>query len=289
MGLFGGFFNYSKPGPGISKNAPKKRTFIVFFETWFRNIWRLLPSGIVYSLLNLLLVTSGLGSVGMTHLARNMAREKHSFGISDFFDTIKKNWKQALVMGIINVIVTTLVIISCILYYFNFQGEIGSWFGVIGAGLMLAVLFVISVMRYYVWTIIITFNMPTGKIIKNSFYFVFINLKYNLLIGLCSLVWGAIMVGICLLCMANTKLFVLMVALVFIINALFYPGFKHLLIQYCVFPSIKKHMIDPYYEQNPDADIELRRSLGLPVPGDDEDDEENVFSDQRLLPENDEE
>ncbi len=289
MGLFGGFFNYSKPGPGISKNAPKKRAFVVFFETWFRNIWRLLPSGILYCIFNLLLLPSGLGSAGLTHLARNMAREKHSFGVSDFFDTIKKNWKQALGMGIINVIITALVIFSGILYYFNFQGAVGGWLGIIGAGLMLAVLFTVSVMRYYVWTIVITFKMPTGKIIKNSFYFVFLNLKNNLIVGFCSLLWTAISVGICLLCMANGQLFILMVAIMVILSVLFYPGFKFLLIQYCVFPSIRKHMIDPYYEQNPDADIELRRSLGLPVPGDDEEDEDNVFSDNRLLPEDDEE
>ena len=29
------------------------------------------------------------------------------------------------------------------------------------------------------------------------------------------------------------------------------------------FPPIKKHIIDPYYEENPDLDIEKRRELGL--------------------------
>lgn len=284
MGMFG-FFNYNKPGPGISKDAPKKRTFVVFFETWFRNIWRLLPSGLLYCLFNLLLLPSGLGSAGMTHLARNMARDKHSFGISDFFDTIKKNWKQALAMGIINVLVTSCIIASGLLYYFNFQETLFGFGGMLGTGLMISLFFITSVMKYYVWLIIITFKMPLGKILKNSFYFVFINLKYNLLIGLCSILWYALSVGICLLCISNAGIFPLAVTIVFLLNILFYPGFKHLLIQFCVFPSVKKMMIDPYYEQNPDADIELRRNLGLDVPGDEDDEEEVVFNDKQLIPE----
>lgn len=287
MGIFGGFFNYNKPGPGISKDAPKKRTFFVFFETWFRNVWRLMPSGVVYFLFSVLLIPSGLGSAGMTNIARNMARDKHSFGISDFFETIKKNWKQALAMGIINVIITAMVVASGVLYYFNFQETMNGWFSIIGTGLMLSVFFIISVMKYYVWLILITFNLPLGKIIKNSFYFVFINLKNNIIVGLASILWYALSVGICLLCVGNAEIFILSVVIMFLLNVLFYPGFKHLLIQFCVFPSVKKMMIDPYYEANPDADIELRKSLGLEVPGDDEE-EDGVFNDERLLPEDEE-
>lgn len=283
MGLQG-FFDYNKPGPGIEKDAPKKRAFFVFFETWSRNVWRLLPSGLIYILLSLLLLPSGLGCAGMTHLARNMARDKHSFGLSDFWDTIKKNWKQALPLGIINTLVTVAIVIAGITYYRAFEG----FGGMLGAGLMISLFFIISVMKYYAWLILITFKMPLKKILKNSFYFVFINLKNNLLIGICSLLWYALAAGICILCYSNAYVFTFMVATMLIITACFYPGFKHLLIQFCVFPAVRRLMIDPYYEQHPDDDIELRRSLGLPVPGDEEEDEESIFDDERLLPETEE-
>ncbi len=284
MGI-NGFFNYNKPGPGISKDAPKKRAFIVFFETWFRNVWKLMPSGIIYVMMNFLLIPSGLGSAGMTNITRNMARDKHSFGISDFFETIKKNWKQALAVGILNIFVTTSIIASGLLYYFNFQESLGGWGGMLGASLMISLFFITSVMKYYIWLIMITFKMPVGKMLKNSFYFVFLNLKNNLLIGICSILWHFIAVGICLLCISNGQVFILAVVVVSILSLLFFPGFKHLLIQFCVFPSVRKHMIDPYYEKHPDEDIELRRNLGLPVPGDDDEDEESVFSDKQLIPE----
>ena len=40
MALFG-FLNFNKEGPGIEKDAPKKRTFIVFLETYFMAVHRL--------------------------------------------------------------------------------------------------------------------------------------------------------------------------------------------------------------------------------------------------------
>ncbi len=43
------------------------------------------------------------------------------------------------------------------------------------------------------------------------------------------------------------------------------PGFSHLFAQFMIFPKVKKLMIDPYYEQHPDEDVELRRNLGLEI------------------------
>ena len=71
------------------------------------------------------------------------------------------------------------------------------------------------------------------------------------------------------------------------IYLLTFPAFKFLLIQYCCFPSIKKYIIDPYYEEHPDEDIEKRRDLGIEVQEpkptvineDGEEESENVFED----------
>ena len=41
------------------------------------------------------------------------------------------------------------------------------------------------------------------------------------------------------------------------------PGYRFLLIQFNVFGNIKKYMIEPYYKEHPDEDIELRRRLGV--------------------------
>lgn len=276
-----GFFNYEKPGPGIEKDAPQKNGFFVFFETWFRNIWKLIPISLVYSLMCGLLLPYGMASVGITNVTRNISQDKHSFGISDFFETIKKNLAQSIVAGIINIVLTGLLMFAIYFYY------MGEGFGpVIGVGMSLAALLIFSMMKYYIWLIIITFKMPLRKIYKNSFYFVFINFKKNILIGIISLLLYAVnaLVIYWALSIGNS----LILAILSILAICLFPGFKQLLVQFCVFPSVKKVMIDPYYAEHPNDDIELRKSLGLEVDEPETEEDDVVFNDRQLIQNNDE-
>jgi uncharacterized membrane protein YesL len=280
MAGFFGLFNYEKEGPGISKNAPKKKTFIVFFETFFRNFWKFITINLVYGIISLPQITSGLASAGFTHVARNTARDKHSFGLSDFFDTIKKNWKQALGAGIINTLVYAIIIFDLWFFYTSVKGV----FGVIGLGLMLSVLVIFTMMNYFIWTLMITFKFKLKQIYKNSFNFAVINLKKNFLCFFVLLLVHAVYVGILFL---FQRFWHIVLAFEIFAYILTYPGFKFLLVQYCCFPAIKKYIIDPYYEEHPDEDIEKRRDLGIEVDepepvvvGEDgEEESENVFED----------
>lgn len=255
-GLFG-LFNYEKEGPGISKNGPKKKTFIVFFETFFRNIWKFIPINLVYSLITLPVITNGIASVGLTNVARNTARDKHSFGLSDFFETIKKNFKQSLIAGIVNTFVYALIFFAAWFYYTS-KGT----FATVGLGITFAMFFIFTVMNFFLWTLIITFDFTLKQAYKNSFKFVFINMKYNLLCILVNLLIIAINVGILFLAQGYWLIALMIEGVIFLLT---YPAFNALLIQFCTFPAIKKFIIDPYYAEHPDLDIEKRRSLGLEV------------------------
>lgn len=259
MAGFFGLFNYEKEGPGIEKDAPKKKGFVVFFETFFRNFWKFITINLVYVLLSVPMVTTGLTSCGLTHVARNTARDKHSFGLSDFFETIKKNWKQSLVAGILNIIITVLLFWITNFYYGQYD-ETGNFVHLVGLGLSLSLTLIFIFMKFYLWTLVITFNLTLKQIYKNSFKFVFINFKGNLLCGICLLAVYAFYIAIILVV---PYFIVWTIAALLAVCTL--PAFRFLLIQYFVFPSIKKHMIDPYYEEHPDDDIELRRNLGLDV------------------------
>ncbi len=282
MAGFFGLFNYEKEGPGISKNAPKKKTFIVFFETFFRNFWKFININLVYSIVSIPIVTNGLAAAGITNVTRNIARDKHSFGLSDFFETIKKNWKQALPVGIINALLY--IILFYDIYFFNFASE--GTIAIVGLALALSMTFIFTVMQFYIWTLMITFDFKLKQLYKNSFKFVFINMKMNLLCFFSiALIYA---VNIAILFLFKSYFFPVLSIELFLYIILF-PSFRYLLVQYCVFPSIKKHIIDPYYKEHPDADIEKRQNLGIeverktePTPdGEDggEEEPENVFED----------
>lgn len=281
MAGFFGLFNYEKEGPGISKNAPKKKTFIVFFETFFRNFWKFITINLVYDLISVPVLTNGLASAGLTNVTRNIARDKHSFGLSDFFDTLKKNWKQALPAGIINTLVYAMLFFDIYFFWFSSKGIMAS----VGVGICVCILFIFTVMNYYIWTLMITFKFSLKQIYKNSFKFVFINMKLNLLCFFSLLLVYAVNIG--LIFLFQSAFFIVLTLEIFL-YILLYPSFRFLLVQFCTFPSIKKYIIDPYYLEHPDEDIDKRRDLGIKVEEkkpqtivneNGEEESENVFED----------
>ena len=66
-------------------------------------------------------------------------------------------------------------------------------------------------------------------------------------------------------------------AVLAVLYILIYPAFRSLLIQFAIFPYIKKTMIEPYYEAHPEADKRAMRTLNIET---EEDAEESVFEDR---------
>lgn len=253
MAKFFGLFNYEKEGPGVEKNAPQKIGFLRFFELFFKNFWKLAVNSIWYWSLTVLVLPSGLAAAGMTNVSRNMAVDTHSFGTSDFFETIKKNWKQALPAGLINVAIMAFLAFDIYCFSVFFQNELK----IIGLAVCITLLLIFFVMRYYIWVILITFKLPLKQIYQNSFKLSLIGLKNNLIILLGMAAMYALCYGLGVIGTGITQFLFLLIVL-FVL-----PGFRFLLIQFNVFGNIKKYMIEPYYKDHPDEDIELRRRLGV--------------------------
>ncbi len=273
MAGFFGFLDFTKEGPGIEKDAHKKKAPFVFAETFFRNFWRFMLINVVYTVLSIPVVTHGMTNAGFTNVARNIARDKHSFGLSDFFETIKKNLKQSIIVGVINTIITAIVVFAVYIYYVSYtHPETESLFNLIGFGASIAFAAVFAIMQFYIYTLMITFDFSIKALYSNSFKFVFLNLWRNLLCGAILLGIAGAYIGVFIA--FNGSLKVLLLELV--IALLTYPAFRFLLIQFFTFGSIKKYIIDPYYKEHPDADIEKRRNLGLEVPEEDDETEEPI-------------
>lgn len=136
----------------------KKERFCHFIKIWWANIKPLFLLNMVYSLMSMALLPSGLASVGMANVAGNLARERYYFSFREYWDAIRKCWKQALCAGLINLLFTAVL-----------------------------ALVIFSFMKYYLWPRVILFRMPLISTYENSFIFAFLNLKSNLFIGLVSL------------------------------------------------------------------------------------------------------
>lgn len=256
-GMFS-FLDTSKPGPGVSKNAPQKKRFFLFWELYARKIWKLVLANLLYVLLSLPVVTQGLAQAGLTFVTRNYVQQKHVFLPSDFWDTVKKNAKQALIIGIEELLICALLGFDLV-YAWNglMMGETVS----IGALLFFAVSLFIAIsflqIRYYLYIQVITFKLSVKQIWKNSILLSIAGFKQNLIL---SVSLGLIYALAILVFLAFG---VLSAGLLIVAYVFFFPAFRSFLIQFNVFPLIKKHIIDPYYNEHPDEDIEKRRDLNL--------------------------
>jgi len=233
----------------------KKEKFCTFFKIWWANLKPAILLNIVYSAMSLTLLLSGLAAVGMANVAGTLARQRYFFSFKEYWDAIKKCWKQALCTGLINLLFTA----ALVLVFWFYLSTTGVMF-VFGMGCCLLTTVIFSFMKYYLWPQILMFRLPLVSIYKNAFIFAFLNLKSNLLIGFVSLLCYAL-AAVLLLYVPYLLSAVLVVVLGFCI----FPGFKQLLVQYLVFPFLKEYMIDPYYAEHSDEDVQERTELGIEI------------------------
>lgn len=218
-----------------------------FFELWLENVWSLIPMNVMYSFLRTLLLPSGLAQVGMTCVTSDIVRQRHSFGIADFMETMKKCWRKALPAGLILLLVWVFLLLVG-WFYFTSAGILAA----MGLGCCMMAMAFCFVAEQYIWLQIIIFKLPLKKIFKNAGLFVFVNWKKNLLLFCIRLALAIVAIAIFLLA-----------PYLLLLYAFFVPGFENMLIQACVFPSIREHLIDPYYEEHPQEDLEQRKKLGI--------------------------
>ncbi len=210
-----------------------------------------LPSPIVWILVVISAILFGPVTAGVTYILRNFAREEHAWILSDLYERTKQNFKQGLIAGLIDI----LLIVSLVLYltmkitdpsmegYFQFIRYVA------------IIAFVIyQIMRFYIYTIMVTFDLPFIAIIKNSWLFAVLGFIRNI----CSIVFaGAVLVV--------SSMYLSIVFVPFISLAL--SGF---IVVFNSYPTIKKYMLDPLTEREEDSETEIEYE---------EDNEESIFED----------
>ena len=190
----------------------------------------------VFQYISLLAVfTFALTSVGSAYVIRGYNRGDPIFMVSDFFGAIKRNWKQGLIVGIMDIVISFLLVWDFI--FWNAQsGFANAMFYY--ASLFLGIIYFF--MRYYIYTLLITFNLSIPKIFKNAFIFAFLGLKRNLLA----------LVGVALVLFINVQLFYMLPVLGILLPLVITFSLCNFITGYASYPVIKKYMIDPYYSDN---------------------------------------
>ena len=192
-------------------------------------------SWLPYVLLGVLAITWGWQNTGVTYILRGLVRGDGVFMFSDYFYAIKKNFKQGLILGLMDAGIIVVLIID---FMYTWSARSNYWSYLMFFAIT-ALIIVYLFMRTYLYLMMITFNITLYKMLKNALIFTALGIKRNLMAGLgvlvCIALWAAL---------AFVGLQYRLGFLIFI-PALIMFAFIAFISVYCAYPVIKKHMIDP--------------------------------------------
>jgi uncharacterized membrane protein YesL len=194
-----------------------------------------------------LFLTFGWQNVGATYIVRNMVRGDAVFIWSDYFYAIKRNLKQGFLMGLLD---ATAIFALCFdLVYFS--GQPNTFMGNLGFYGVIALIILYFIMRFYIYLLLVTFDLSIRKIFKNALIFTTLGIKRNLMAILGLIVITAIHVLLIPLLIA-TPLGGIPIILPFI----WYLAITTFTCAYAAYPIIDRYMIAPYVSATDDDDSE---------------------------------
>jgi len=185
----------------------------------------------------LILFTIGPVTCGLTRILRNIVKGEPVFFFQDFFSTIKKNLRQAIIVGFLDGVFLMLIIYD--IRFFKIQVEYGGSTFVNGLMFWISIFIALCylIMRMYIYPMLITFRLSIGKILKNSFIFTFLGFGRNLLA----------LLGCAIVILLNLMIAVIYVPLGIMIPIIVTFGIILFIMTYAAWPKIDEIMIKPYY------------------------------------------
>ncbi|MDR1439972.1 MAG: DUF624 domain-containing protein [Clostridiales bacterium] len=292
MAGFFGFFDYTKPGPGVPKNLPPKPRIVVFFEVLQRKFWNIIRLNLMHLVFNLpalalmvvgmqfffpsmlfpdagvdlyVRLTVGLcfvcfpilcfgpAQAGATYILRNYSREEHAFLWGDYKEHALKNLKESLLICGIDFAVFLLLSIA-VNFYSQMMAE--NMWAVVALGIIFLAFLMFAMSHIYIYPMLVTFKITVRQLYKNALIFSTIKFLPNLgILLLCA----AIMVAMSIVPLIGVVLFI------FIANALI-----GLILNFYAYPTLKKYMIDRIGEDGgglPEAASEAAPEAGAEQGG----------------------
>ena len=220
MGIFS--FTPQGPGKGVSKNERKlKRPFLLFY-LMLANFTKFIKLSMLFTLTCLPVITIGPSICALTYISKNIAEDNPVFLISDYFEHFKKNFFK----GLASFIITLVPAFSYFTLFFN-VGAVPHFKMLLTP--MLLINFIMLIMSFYIYPLIVFYDIPLWAVFKNSFLFALIKLPLNLLVAL-------LVIAIVILS------FGIHPTVGYIIMPLFLVMFINYFTTFSVWPTIKKNM-----------------------------------------------
>lgn len=183
---------------------------------------------ILIALTLLIIFTIGPVRTGITYLMRSLVRRDPIFFKTDFFGAVKRNFPQCLWLGIIDGLAIIMLLYGMMFY--RTYAPLLFYVNIIVFSMYI-------MMRFYMYLLLITFDLSVWKILKNSVIFMLIGFKRNIVAYCGYILFFAVEY---LLLVFYYPLAAIFPFIVMISSCVFFGTFA-------AYPKIKQIMIDPYY------------------------------------------
>lgn len=235
MGLFNG---YMRPGPGVEKDAPKKRGFFLYIDIVWQKMSKLVAANCLYSLTSIIWIAalyfffgymfistgivdslaksiseaeglsadavellrgnavvmlqiffsvavfvlwgSGPSSAAYAYVNRCFTRREPVWVASDGWDKFKENFKQSMIVLLIDAVILVFGI-NALHFYYSFYLSTHNLMLLLLSYLMVLALVIYTMMHSYIYQIMVTFECSLGAIYKNALLLSLAKLPGNVL------------------------------------------------------------------------------------------------------------
>lgn len=122
---------------------------------------------------------AGPATAGVTYVIRNWARDEHAWIFSDFKDAWKENWKESLLIMLINS-VALMLFYTALFVYTQLAVRDSQWY-LIPRYLILMMGIIFAMMNMFIFPMLVTYKLKVRQIYKNAFIFTIVELPRTVL------------------------------------------------------------------------------------------------------------
>ncbi len=208
-----------------------------------REISALGPAALVFLALSALVIfTFGIVNAGTAYVLRNIVSGEPVYPWSDFWYAVKRNWKQSLIFGIIDCVAIFILAFDMSFFW----QTTGSLVTNIMFYTTLVCCVIYFFMRFYIYIMMVTFDLSIFKLIKNGLIFSVLAFGRNVLA----------LIAIIIIAYLNITVIYMFPALGLALPFIITIAILTYTSTFVAYYKIKDIMIDPYYEKKETNEIE---------------------------------
>lgn len=232
-------------------------------------------NGIVWLWLLILcpcIAITGPATAGVSFVARNWARDEHSFMFSDFKDAFRENWKQALIVSVISGVLPVVLYVC-----FRFYGSMAA-----GKGMLFMIPQTFTVIVGILWLLLletvymmmVTYKLTFKNLLRNALILSVGRLPHAFVIRLASLWLIALAIVVSLVFPVAANYALLAVILYYLVfgfafDQFLFCSFANAVCEKYMNPRIEGAKVGMGLRQTTEDDYEIDPTL--PQPGEDRD------------------